>query len=88
MNTNKKNKHLEGKKKDSYKDVYSSGKHEIEHRILWYKTKKPLGLSIWHVRPAYKEEVMKYALDEVKFFHNFSSNQIFSYVFVIQYTKI
>jgi len=53
---------MEGKKKDPYKDVYSSCKHEIEHRILWYKTKKPFGLSIWHVRPACKEEVIKYAL--------------------------
>jgi len=79
---------MEGKKKDPYKNVYSSCKHEIEHRILRYKTKKPFGLSIWHVRSAWKEEVMKYALTEVKFVHKFMSNIIFSYVFFIQYTKL
>lgn len=37
--------------KKAYKDVNGSCEHEVQQWIFWNETEKPLGLSIWHVRP-------------------------------------
>jgi hypothetical protein len=41
-----------GLKLATYKKIDRCSKHEVKHRIIWYETKKPLWLSIWHARPA------------------------------------
>jgi hypothetical protein len=43
-----------GLKLATYKKIDRYSKHEDKHRIIWYETKKPFWLSIWHARPEKK----------------------------------
>jgi hypothetical protein len=41
-----------GLKLATYKKIDQCSKQEVTHWIIWYETKKPFWLSIWHARPA------------------------------------